>query len=66
MNKIYGVDWVDIRGMKYDVLFNRSKNSMGTDAVTGFIGHGIYMVLEIDIICSKFEGEVKKKYNEKY
>ena len=54
MQKIYGVAWKNIRGMDYDTLLNCSKGSMGTDAITGFIGIGIYMVLEIDIICSKF------------
>jgi hypothetical protein len=60
MNKIYGIEWEKIRGMDFDALLICSKDSMGTDAITGFIGRGIYMVLEIDIICSKFQGEVKK------
>lgn len=55
MNKIYGVEWLTLRGMGYEELYDRSENTIDIDNMSEFIGRRlICSTLSIDIICSKF------------
>lgn len=55
MKKIYGVEWLTLRGMGYTEVYDRSKNTIDIDNISEFIGRRmIYNTLSIDIIYSKF------------